>query len=211
MRARCFTPSSICSATRLARSWRISAARRRAVLSLAHQGCRRCRFLHRLGRSRRRADHFLLAGAGLRHRAWLDEAVPRGAYRARRRCRNGRGQHLRGAAGRLEARPAEHWWVIDYNRQSLDAVVRDRLLADGVPVPRFGLGGRHREIRPRSRRRSPSPAATRCGAGSMIVPTDLFGADLSGRCGVAQASAGRFGGQGTFATVDGRTDDELWR
>ena len=43
----------------------------RAELSLAHQGCRRRRFLHRLGRPRRRADAVLLAGPGLRARAWL--------------------------------------------------------------------------------------------------------------------------------------------
>ena len=41
----------------------------RAELSVAHQGCRRRRFLHRLGRPRRRADAVLLAGAGLRARA----------------------------------------------------------------------------------------------------------------------------------------------
>ena len=43
----------------------------RAELSLAHQGRRRRRFLDRLGRPRRRADAVLLAGAGLRARAWL--------------------------------------------------------------------------------------------------------------------------------------------
>ena len=42
-------------------------------------------------------------------RAWLDEGPARGADdRAGRRRRDGRGQHLRGAAGGLEARPAQH-------------------------------------------------------------------------------------------------------
>ncbi len=50
----------------------------RAELSLAHQGHRRRRFLHRLGRPRRRADAVLLAGAGLRARAWLGEGRPEG-------------------------------------------------------------------------------------------------------------------------------------
>ena len=81
----------------------------RAVLSVAHQGRRRRRFLHRLGRPRRRADAVLLAGAGLRQGAWLDEGPPRRADdRAGRRRRDGRGQYLRGAAGGLEARPAQH-------------------------------------------------------------------------------------------------------
>ena len=81
----------------------------RAILSVAHQGCRRCRFLHRFGRPRRGADAVLVAGAGLRHRAWLDEGPARRPDdRAGRRCRDGRGQYLRGAAGRLEARSAQH-------------------------------------------------------------------------------------------------------
>ena len=54
------------------------------------------------------------------------------------------------------------WWIIDYNRQSLDAVVREGLWAKfEVHVPQFRLGGRDRQIRPpdaggvcRARRRS---------------------------------------------------------
>ncbi len=73
----------------------------RAILSVAHQGHRRRRFLDRLGRARRGADAVRLAGAGLRQGAWLDEGSPGGADdRARRRRRDGRGQHLRGAARR---------------------------------------------------------------------------------------------------------------
>jgi hypothetical protein len=86
---------------------RLSRLQGRAILSIAHQGCRRRRFLHRLGRSRRGPDLVRLAGAGLRQGAWLDEGPPRRPHdRVGRRCRDGRGQHLRGTAGRLEARPA---------------------------------------------------------------------------------------------------------
>ncbi len=45
----------------------------RAELSLADQGRRRCRLLHRLGRPRRRPDALFIARAGLRDLARLDE------------------------------------------------------------------------------------------------------------------------------------------
>ena len=51
----------------------------RAKLSFAHQGHRRRRFLHRLGRPRRGADAVLVAGAGLRARARLGPATGRKA------------------------------------------------------------------------------------------------------------------------------------
>ena len=42
------------------------------------------------------------------------------------------------------------WWIIDYNRQSLDSVVEDRLFQriDGT-LPVDGLGRRHPQVRPR--------------------------------------------------------------
>ena len=49
----------------------------RAELSVAHQGRRRRRLLHRLGRPRRRADAVLLAGAGLRAGARLGRSTGR--------------------------------------------------------------------------------------------------------------------------------------
>src|SRR5262249_34916294 len=49
--------------------------------------------------------------------------------RARRRRRARRRQHLRGHPRGLEARPRNCWWIIDYNRQSLDAVIREGLWA----------------------------------------------------------------------------------
>ena len=79
-----------------------------AVLSVAHQGHRRRRFLHRLGRPWRGPDIVRLAGAGLCQGAWLGQGSPRGANdSARRRCRDGRGQYLRSASGGLETRPAQ--------------------------------------------------------------------------------------------------------
>ena len=88
---------------------KFSRLQRRPVVSVTHQGHRRRRFLHRLGRPRRRPDIVFLTGAGLRQGAWLDERSPRGADdRAGRRCRDGRGQHLRGAAGGVETRLAQH-------------------------------------------------------------------------------------------------------
>ena len=49
---------------------------RRAILSVAHQGYRRRRFLHRLGRLGRGADVVLLARPGLRARPWLGDWKP---------------------------------------------------------------------------------------------------------------------------------------
>ena len=122
----------------------------RAILSVAYQGRRRRRLLHRLGRPRRRADAVLLAGAGLRHRAWLDEGSPRGTNdRAGRRRRDGRGQHLRGAAGRLEARAAQH--VVDRRLQPPEprcGRARGAVVEVRIHVPQFRLGSRDREIRP---------------------------------------------------------------
>ena len=65
------------------------------------------------------------------------------------------------------------WWIIDYNRQSLDSVVPDRL---------FGrIEGLFRDMgwnvvsikygKQAWRQRSPARAARICGAGSMIVQT----------------------------------------
>ncbi len=103
----------------------------RAELSLAHQGCRRRRFLDRLGRPRRRADTVLQPGAGLRARPWLGLAArPEGRMVAlwgtpsstkatsSKRILEGWKQGLRNC-----------WWIIDYNRQSLDAVIREGLWA----------------------------------------------------------------------------------
>ena len=109
---------------------RFRGAGRRAVLSVAHQGRRRRRFLDRLGRPRRRHDAVRLAGAGL--------CAAEGPGR-RPSGRPGRMVALVGDAELDEGNIFEAllegwkhdvrnlWWVIDYNRQSLDGVVNDRL------------------------------------------------------------------------------------
>ena len=165
----------------------------RAVLSLAHQGHRRRRFLHRLGGPRRGADVVLVAGAGLRHVAWLDEGSPGGPDdRAGRRRRDGRGQHLRGAAGRLEARPAQH--LVGGRLQPPEPGRRGARRAVGEVrdhVPQFRLGRGDREIRPadaggvRGSRRRGAEALDR-----QLPEPALCRAVFPGRGGVPQASGG---------------------
>ena len=118
----------------------------------------------RLGRPRRRPDAVRLARARLRQGAWLDEGAPRRAHdrAAGRRRRDGRGKHLRSAAGRLEARLAQH--LVGGRLQQPDPRRRRARRALGKiqnHVPQFRLGRGHREIRTttqaglrRARRRS---------------------------------------------------------
>ena len=127
---------------------RFSRLQGRAILSVAHQGHRRRRFLDRLGGPRRRADVVRFAGAGLRQGAWLDEGSARRADdRARRRCRDGRGQYLRGAARGLEARPAQY--LVGGRLQPPEPRCRGARRAVGKirdHVPQFRLGRGDREI-----------------------------------------------------------------
>ena len=82
--------------------------RRRAVLSLAHQGQGRRGFLHGLGGPRRRDDGICQLHPGLRARQGLGPGLAQGpADRADGRCRDRRGQRPRGPARVLEARPQE--------------------------------------------------------------------------------------------------------
>src|ERR1700722_16388834 len=113
MRARCFTPSSICSGTRLARSWKIFA------VSKARSPIRRAPRIPTMSIS----------------------PPARAASAAPRRCAPPRGGMIRlgGDAEMSEGNIFEGllegwkhgarntWWVFDYNRQSLDAVVREGL------------------------------------------------------------------------------------
>ena len=121
----------------------------RAELSLAHQGHRRRRLLDRLGRPRRRADVVLVAGAGLRARARLGEGPPgRPHDRAGRRRRARRRQHLRGAARRLEAGPAQ--LLVDHRLQPPEprrGRARRPVGALRAAVQEFRLGRRDPEIR----------------------------------------------------------------
>ena len=65
------------------------------------------------------------------------------------------------------------WWVIDYNRQSLDRVVPERLFSQDRGVLRRGrLAGGHAQVRQAARRRrSRGPAARRCASGSTTART----------------------------------------
>ena len=82
------------------------------------------------------------------------------------------------------------WWIIDYNRQSLDAVVREGLWARFEAIfRRLRLGGRDPQIRlAADSRPSPSPAASKLRAWIDNCPNQLYSAlDLPGRRGLAQA------------------------
>ena len=97
--------------------------RRHAKLSQPDQGPDPGRFLHRLGRPRRGDHRLRQPGPGLSHRPRLDgRGGSRPVRRADRRCRARRGQYLRGAdRGATSTTSAICWWIVDYNRQSLDA------------------------------------------------------------------------------------------
>ena len=174
---------------------RFRGAGRRAVLSVAHQGHRRRRFLDRLGRPRRRDDAVLLDRAGLcaaeAARAGRPSDRPHGGAGRRRRAR--RGQHLRGAARRLEARRPE-------------PVVGDRLQP---PEPR--RRGQRPPVRPHRRdvragRLARRHAEVRQAAGDRLRPARrrasaamdrrlpqlaLLGAGLQGRRGLARGAEPR--------------------
>ena len=86
------------------------------------------------------------------------------------------------------------WWIVDYNRQSLDAVVREGLVVEvRGDVPQFRLGRRRapkygtlqqRGLRGTGRRASE-------GLDRVLPEPDLFGAGLPGRRGLASAPHGR--------------------
>ena len=82
------------------------------------------------------------------------------------------------------------WWVVDYNRQSLDAVVREGLWEKfEIDVPQFRLGRRDREIRPADA--AGVRRAGRRGAAALdrqLPEPALRGAVLPGRRGVPQAA-----------------------
>ena len=132
----------------------------------------------------RGADLVLLAGAGLRQGAWLDEGSARGAHdRAGRRRRDGRGQYFRGAAGGLEARTAQY--LVGGRLQPPEPRRRGARGAVGkirIHVPQFRLGRGDREIRPadaggirRARWRGAEALDRR------LPERDVCGAVLSGR------------------------------
>ena len=165
--------------------------KRRAILSLAHQGHRRRRFLDRLGRPRRRDRRSSPAWSRtIVQRAWLGQDRPEGRMIA-----------LVGDAEIDEGNIFECllegwkqglrncWWIIDYNRQSLDAVVREGLYERIEALfERVRLGRRHPQIRLAARgglRRARRREAARLDR--PLPEPALFGADLPGRRGLAEA------------------------
>ena len=94
-----------------------------------HQGRAGGRFLHRLGRARRRAHQLRRADAGLRAAA---RPRTRGAAAGPPVAIAGDAELDEGNIYEALLEGWKHdvrnvWWIIDYNRQSLDSVVPDRL------------------------------------------------------------------------------------
>jgi len=106
------------------------------------------------------------------------------------------------------------WWIIDYNRQSLDNVISDRLFGriDGVfhsmdwRVVTLKYGKKLQEaFRQRGRRRA-APVDRR------LPEQPVFGADLQGRAGLARAAEARPGRtDGLKELLDRHDDDALHR
>ena len=149
-RARSITRSSICSANRRASGWKRSAATR------ARRAIRRAPRTSTMSTS----PPVRSASAWRRRcfRPWCRTTCARmaGAWSAP----EGRMIALVGDAELDEGNIFEAilegwkqdlrncWWIIDYNRQSLDAVVREGLWAAlRIAVPQFRLGCRHPQIR----------------------------------------------------------------
>ena len=87
------------------------------------------------------------------------------------------------------------WWIIDYNRQSLDSVVEDRLFQRiDAHLPDDGLGRRHAQVRPpaaggvRAARRRGAPGLDR-----QLPELALFGPGLPRRRRLARAAQARPG------------------
>ncbi len=172
-----------------------AAVRRRTILSEPHQGRAGSRFLHRVGGARRGDDQFFVANFRLCAAARLGPraAAAGPAHRHRGRRRTGRGQYLRGAAGRLEARHPQR--LVDHRLQPPEpgfGGARPAVRPHRGPVPRHGLERGDDEIRP-------SPAGRLRPRGRRgIAPLDrrlpqqpVLGPDLPGRGGVAAGGAGR--------------------
>ena len=195
MRARCFTPSSICSAIRPARSWKISAASR------ARNPIRRAP----------RTSTTSISPPARSASAWRRRCSPRWCRITSRRMAGmkdrpeGRMIALVGDAEMDEGNIFEAllegwkhglrntWWVVDYNRQSPRRRGARRPVGKiRIHVPQFRLGRGDREIRQadaggvrRARRRGAAQMDRR------LPEPAVCGVVLPGRGGVPQASARR--------------------
>ena len=97
------------------------------------------------------------------------------------------------------------WWIVDYNRQSLDGVVREGRCGNGSGhLRRLRVGGGSAEIR---RERSAPPFARTggagCGPGSTPARSTLLPLAFPGWCGLAQTIDGRIGDRGPVTRVAG--------
>ena len=187
--------SIICSATRAATQLEaFRGVRRRAILSEPDQGPDPGRLLDRLGRPRRRRHRLRQPGPGLsarpRHDAAATEAGRMVALMGDAELDEGNIYECLIEACKHDIRNC--WWIVDYNRQSLDATTAERMFQ---PLRRdfreLRLAGRHAEIRQADARRpSPSRAARRCSDWIDDCPNaDYAGIDLSRRRGLARAAA----------------------
>ena len=197
MPRRSSTPSSISPAARAARQLEdFRALRRRAELSVAHQGQGRRRLLDRLGRPRRGADALLGAGPGLLSapRLGRPSGARAGWSRSSATPRWTRATSTRPDRGLQAGHPQP---LVDRRlqppepRRGRSARASGHKLRDDFRQLR--LGGRRRSSTAGSRRRpSPSPAASALRAWIEACPNQLYSrADLPGRRGLAQAAARR--------------------
>ena len=104
---------------------------------------------------------------------WAQGPAGRPHGLAGRRCGDGRGQHLRGAARGLEARPPQH--LVDHRLQPPEPRRGDPRGPVGAlrgAVPQFRLGRGDPQVRRAAcRRPSRSPAASACATGSIPART----------------------------------------
>ena len=184
---------------------RLPRLQRGAILSVAHQGQRRRRFLDRFGGLGRGADAVFLAGAGLCPRAWLGPRSPgRPHDRAPRRRRARRRQHLRGAARGLEAGRSQ--LLVDRRLQPAKprrggARRAVGALRKSIPQFRLGRGGAQIRLAAAGRFRR----AGRRGAAALdrsLSEPALLGAGIPGRRRLAQAPDRRDRRSGTRFPAD---------
>ena len=183
--------------------------RRRPVLSQPDQGQDPGRLLHRLGRARR-GDHAFasLVQDYLTAHGWLDEQ-DRGRFIAL----IGDAELDEGNIYEAIIEGAKHdvrnlWWIVDYNRQSLDATTADRMFDRFDDIFRkLRLAGRstlkYGKL-PEAAFAEPGGEALQ-GLDRQASQRRLRGADLPGRRGLARAARGRHGAEGRRRFLEAAT------
>ncbi len=101
--------------------------------------------------------------------------------------------------------------MVDYNRQSLDAVVREGLWERFESIFRnFGWDVVLIKYGTLQQAAFADPAEKSCASGSMHVRTGLFGLDLSGRCGRRKRLTDDLGDRGPVSKlIERHNNDEL--